>query len=71
LGAGRRYFQHVGQEEVLTLILHGKSNKEIAQLTHRSIRTIEDHRANIMRKMGVGNLVELVKIGQFLAYHPE
>ena len=46
---------------VLRFILHGKSNKEIANIQHRSIRTIEDHRRNIMRKFDVDNPVDLVK----------
>jgi len=47
--------------KVLHSILDGKSNKEIANLFHRSVRTIEVHRSHIMRKFGVDNLVDLVK----------
>jgi len=47
--------------EILRLILDSKSNKEIARLRHRSVRTIEDHRSRIMRKLGVDNMVDLVK----------
>ncbi len=46
---------------VLRLILDGKSNKEMARLRHRSVRTIEEHRSRIMHKLGVDNLVDLVK----------
>jgi FixJ family two-component response regulator len=46
---------------VLRLILQGNSNKEIAQILHRSIRTIEDHRRHIMRKLNVDSVVDLVK----------
>ena len=46
---------------ILRLILDGKSNKEIAGLRNRSVRTIEDQRRRIMRKLGVDNLVDLVK----------
>jgi len=46
---------------VLRLILDGRSNKEIAHLQHRSIRTIEAHRSHIMRKLSVDNLVDLLK----------
>ncbi len=49
------------EAKILRLILDGKSNKEIARLRHRSVRTIEDHRSRIMRKLGVDNLVDLVK----------
>ncbi len=47
--------------KVLRFILKGKSNKEIARLRHRSIRTIEDQRSCIFRKFGVDNLVDLTK----------
>jgi two-component system response regulator FixJ len=47
--------------KVLNLIMKGKSTREIAQLRHRSIRTIEDERRRIMRKLDVDNLVDLVK----------
>jgi len=46
---------------ILRQLLDGKSTKEIARLQHRSVRTIEDHRHHIMHKLGVDNLVDLVK----------
>lgn len=46
---------------ILRLILQGRSNKEIARTLHRSIRTVEDHRRYIMRKLDVDNVVDLVK----------
>ena len=46
---------------VLRLIVQGMSNREIAQSVHRSVRTVEGHRARLMRKLGVENSVELVK----------
>ena len=46
---------------ILRLILQSKSNKEIAQILHRSIRTIEVHRSHIMHKLDVDNVVDLVK----------
>ncbi|MHC4597052.1 MAG: response regulator transcription factor [Planctomycetota bacterium] len=46
---------------VLKLVIDGKSNRQIGYLLHRSVRTIEVHRANIMRKLDVTNLVDLVK----------
>ncbi len=46
---------------VLRLILQGSSNREMAHILHRSIRTIEDHRCHIMRKLGVDSVVELVQ----------
>lgn len=47
--------------KVLKSIVKGMSNKEIAQMFHRSVRTIENHRAHIMKKLGVDSSVELVK----------
>ena len=47
--------------KVLSLVLDGNSNKGIAQLLCRSVRTIEDHRSNIMHKLGVDNIVSLVR----------
>jgi len=46
---------------ILRLVIEGKSSKEISNLLHRSVRTIEVHRARIMHKLGVDNLVDLVK----------
>jgi len=47
--------------KVLKLIIDGKSNKEIAYLLHRSVRTIEVHRSHLMRKLDVDNVIDLVK----------
>lgn len=46
---------------VLCLLLEGRTNKEIARMLCRSIRTIEDHRSHVMRKLGVNNPVDMVK----------
>lgn len=46
---------------VLCLILEGISNKRIAYILERSERTIEVHRGRVMRKLGVDNVVDLVK----------
>ncbi len=46
---------------MLKLIVDGKSNKEIASLLHRSVRTVEVHRRRVMEKLGVENLIDLVK----------
>jgi PAS domain S-box-containing protein len=58
------------EKEVLLLILQGKCNKEAAKILDRSTRTIEDHRARIMQKLGATNLVELAQIGMFLKCDP-
>lgn len=46
---------------ILRLILDSKSNKEMAYLLKRSVRTVEVHRSRIMRKFGVNSVVNLVK----------
>ena len=46
---------------VLKLVLAGHSNKNIAELLGLSLRTIESHRACMMDKVGVNNLLDLVK----------
>lgn len=46
--------------EVLQLIVHGKSNKEIAIVLGLSANTIAVHRANIMQALGIHNTAELV-----------
>ena len=50
------------EKKVLKFIVSGKSNKEIADILYRSVRTIEDHRNHIMHKFDAKNAVELVKI---------
>ena len=48
---------------ILHLILEGKSNRDIARLRQRAVRTVESYRRRIMRKLGVDNVVDLVKRG--------
>lgn len=50
------------EREVLELILEGKFNKEIAASLDLSIRTVEDRRARLMKKIGANSVVELVKM---------
>ena len=46
--------------EVLKFITKGMSNHEIAQELYISIRTVEVHKANLMKKIGINNTAELV-----------
>lgn len=50
------------EKQVLHLIVSGMTNKDIALHLHRSVRTVEQHRSHIMRKLDVTNLVDLVKV---------
>lgn len=50
------------EKKILRGIINGLSNKVIAEDLSLSHRTVETHRANIMKKLGVNNLVDLVKL---------
>lgn len=47
--------------EILRYITQGFTSQEMAEKLFISIRTVETHRANLMRKLGVKNAIELVK----------
>jgi len=49
------------ERQILGMIADGIGNKEIADQLGKSIRTIETHRFNIMKKLKVNNVVELLK----------
>ena len=49
------------EQEVLRLIAEGMSNKEVAKELSISVRTVEHHRFNIMRKLDVSNVAGLIK----------
>jgi DNA-binding NarL/FixJ family response regulator len=46
--------------EVLQLIVHGKSNKDIAVVLGVSVNTVAVHRARVMQALGMHNTAELV-----------
>lgn len=48
------------EREILQLLAEGKSNKEVASLLGISVNTAEAHRANIMLKLGLHSVTELV-----------
>ncbi|HEY8125503.1 MAG TPA: response regulator FixJ [Methylocystis sp.] len=50
------------EREILERLVEGHSNKVIAHDLGISVRTVEAHRANVMAKMRVKNLAELVRI---------
>ncbi|KTD66984.1 two component response regulator PilR [Legionella steelei] len=50
------------EKQVMDLVVEGKLNKQIAYELNISISTVEVHRANVMRKMEVKSLAELIKI---------
>jgi two-component system response regulator FixJ len=54
------------QRQVMQLAAQGLSSKEIARLLEISDRTVENHRAWLMDKMGARNLAELVRMAILL-----
>jgi DNA-binding NarL/FixJ family response regulator len=48
------------EKEVLQLLAEGKSNKDVATALDLSTYTVESHRTNLMRKLGLHNTAELV-----------
>jgi DNA-binding NarL/FixJ family response regulator len=49
------------EREVLQLIAEGFSNKEIAEQLHLSIKTVGNHRLNLMEKLDIHNVSDLTK----------
>jgi two-component system response regulator NreC len=49
------------ESEVLRLISFGYSNKEIATQLDLSVKTVEAHKANAMRKLGITSRIDIVK----------
>jgi FixJ family two-component response regulator len=50
------------EQQVLELVLQGLHNREIAARLGISPRTVEVHKARVMEKLGVANVVELVRL---------
>jgi DNA-binding NarL/FixJ family response regulator len=48
------------ESEVIQLLAEGKSSKEVASLLNLSTKTAETHRSNIMRKLGLHSIRDLV-----------
>jgi two-component system, NarL family, response regulator DegU len=48
------------EKEILQMVVDGKQNKQIAEASGKSVRTIETHRFNIMKKLGVNNAIDMV-----------
>ncbi len=48
------------EQEIVALVADGKTNKEMAALLNISIRTVETHRSNVMEKLDVHSVSDLV-----------
>ena len=60
-GAGRTDELTPREQEVVKLVAEAHTNKEIAEILHLSEKTVENHRSNAMRKLGMRDRVELVR----------
>lgn len=49
------------EREVLKMVAEGKPNKDISELLFISIRTVENHRANIMNKLKLKKTADLIR----------
>jgi DNA-binding NarL/FixJ family response regulator len=49
------------EQEILELIWSGFKNKEIGHRLRISVKTVEAHRANMMKKIRVSNTAQLLK----------
>ena len=49
------------EQEVLKLIAEAHTNRQIAETLHLAEKTVESHRANLLRKLGMRDRVELVR----------
>ena len=49
------------EQEVVKLVAEAHTNKEIAEILHLSEKTVENHRSNAMKKLGMRDRVELVR----------
>jgi two-component system, LuxR family, response regulator FixJ len=50
------------EKEVCDLVVEGLPNKLIADQLHLSVKTVEFHRANVMKKLDVESIAALVKV---------
>jgi DNA-binding NarL/FixJ family response regulator len=48
------------EREIVQLLAEARSNKEVAATLGISVKTVETHRASIMRKLGITSIVDLV-----------
>lgn len=59
-GAGAADCLSDRESQVLQLLARGAQNKDVAQQLSISVRTVEKHRANIMRKLDLKNQAEII-----------
>lgn len=48
------------EREIVQLLAEARSNKEVSTILGISVKTVETHRASVMRKLGISSIVDLV-----------
>ena len=48
------------EKEIVSLVAEGYKNREVAEKLQISVKTVETHRANIMNKLALRNLAQLI-----------
>jgi DNA-binding CsgD family transcriptional regulator len=56
------------EREVLKLVVNGLTSERIAKLLNVSIRTVDDHRGNLLEKHHAANTVELTRLSLYLGF---
>ncbi len=59
------------QKEILKLVAQGHTNREIGDQLDISVRTVEVHRFNLMRRLRVRNVAQLLRQGLLLRLIPK
>lgn len=49
------------EEQIILLVAIGRKSREIAEQLGIGLKTVETHRANLNKKLGLRNLAQLVK----------
>lgn len=49
------------EQEIMRMLAEGMSTKEAAEKLYISPKTVENHRTNLMKKLGLSNSVELIR----------
>jgi len=59
------------QKEILRLVAQGHTNREIGEQLNISVRTVEVHRFNLMRRLRVRNVAQLLRQAMLLRLVPK
>lgn len=56
------------ERQVLKMVAEGKTSRDIAELLSISTRTVEHHRANLLKKLNINNTADLIKYAMRKGY---